>query len=42
MINNLFSQSCGQPELRNFIGLNLAIIYIRSGNGANRRMEVRN
>lgn len=39
---NAAIESCGQPELRNFVGLNLAIIYIRSGNGANRRMELEN
>lgn len=39
---NTHLQTCGQPELRNFIGLNLAVIYIRSGMGGSRGIEVCN
>lgn len=39
---NAALETCGRPELRNFIGLNLAIIYIRSGATGNRRMELEN
>ena len=35
-----YLQTCSQPELRNFIGLNLAIVYIRSGVGGSRSIEV--
>jgi len=39
---NAALETCGTPELRNFVGLNLAIIYIRSGTGVNRRIELEN
>ena len=42
LLSGLFAylQTCSQPELRNFIGLNLAIVYIRSGVGGSRSIEV--
>ena len=40
MFAYMYLQTCSQPELRNFIGLNLAIVYIRSGVGGSRSIEV--
>ncbi|XP_020610699.1 MAU2 chromatid cohesion factor homolog [Orbicella faveolata] len=39
---NTALETCSQPELRNFIGLNLAIVYIRSGVGGSRSIELQN
>lgn len=39
---NAALETCDRPELRSFIGLNLAIIYIRWGTGGNIRIELEN
>ncbi|XP_074614133.1 MAU2 chromatid cohesion factor homolog isoform X2 [Acropora palmata] len=39
---NAALETCVRPELRNFIGLNLAIVHIRSGATGNHRIELEN
>lgn len=39
---NVAFETSREPELRNFIGLNMAIIYIRSGMGGNQNIKLQN